>query len=299
MSDATTKHAFTMMDEEPVKGKGQFQMVMKQLARNPAAMLGLGIFLFLVLASVFGPMITPYDYAQPDVMNAYLGPCWAHPFGTDNMGRDILSRVLMGGRYSLTIGLASTVLGSLLGMAIGAVAGFYGGTVDEVIMRIGDVIQSIPGMILNVAISCALGTGFFNCILALSIGGIIPAARMTRASILSIRKMEYVDAASIMNCPSWIIMLKHLIPNVLAPAIVGMTMGIGSNIQAAAGLAYLNLGVRPPTPEWGAMLSDGRAHLTRYPHMCLFPGLMIVITVLALNLFGDGLRDALDPKQKK
>jgi ABC-type dipeptide/oligopeptide/nickel transport system permease subunit len=166
-------------------------------------------------------------------------------------------------------------------------------------MRVCDIFQSIPGQIMDVAISCALGTGFVNCIIALSISGISGTARMMRASILSIREMDYIQAASITNCSTARTIIRHLIPNAFSPIIVQATMGIGGHITAAAGLAYLGLGVQPPTPEWGAMLSEGRAYIRQYPYMCIFPGLLIVITVLSLNLLGDGLRDALDPKLKR
>ena len=200
---------------------------------------------------------------------------------------------------SLTLGILSTLFGSICGMILGAVAGYFGGTVDEVIMRLADVIQSIPGMVLNIAVACVIGTGYWKTIIVLGIGGITGGARMMRANIMKIRDMEYVEAAAVTNCSNAKIMVKHLIPNAFSASLVGMTMGIGFHIMAASGLAYLGLGVQPPTPEWGAMLADGRSDLARYPWVCIFPGLAIMVTVLAINLFGDGLRDALDPKLKK
>lgn len=284
---------------EVVKRQNQLVAVWKRLLQSPSAVVGMVVFAILVLVAILSPVIAPYDYAKIDVLHANMAPCLAHPFGTDNVGRDIFSRLIVGARYSLTLGLCATVLGTVAGMFFGALAGYFGGTVDEIIMRITDIVQSIPGMVLNVAVACAIGTGFWKCILVLSIGGISGAARMLRAQILSIRSMEYVEAAGVTNCSPAKIILKHLIPNAFAPQIVGMTMSIGGNIMAAASLAYLGLGVAPPTPEWGAMLSEGRDYLAKYPWMCIFPGVMIMITVLSLNLFGDGLRDALDPKQKK
>ena len=279
--------------------KGQLATLWKRLRQSPSAMIGMVVFGALVILAIGAPWIAPYSYSKLDVLQANQGPSWQHLCGTDQVGRDIFSRLLYGARYSLTLGICATLLGTIVGMFFGALAGYFGGVVDEVIMRFTDVIQSIPGMVLNVAVACAIGTGFWKCILVLAIGGITGAARMLRAQIMQIRSMEYIEAASVTNCSSAKVIMKHLIPNSFAPMIVSMTMQVGGNIMSAASLAYLGLGVAPPTPEWGAMLSEGRDYLAKYPWMCIFPGIMIMITVLSLNLFGDGLRDALDPKQKK
>lgn len=284
--------------QEKVKRQTQLSLIWKRLKQSPSAMIGMTVFAILVLIAVFADFIAPYEYDKIDVLNAYAPPSAEHWCGTDLVGRDIFSRLVVGARYSLTLGLSATILGTIAGMFFGAIAGYCGGVVDDLIMRFTDIIQSIPGMVLNVAMACVIGTGFWQCILVLSIGGITGAARMLRAQILSIRSMEYVEAAAVTNCSPAKIILKHLIPNAFAPQIVGMTMSIGGNIMSAASLAYLGLGVAPPTPEWGAMLSEGREHLSRYPWLCIFPGVAIMITVLALNLFGDGLRDAFDPKLK-
>ena len=289
----------TKTNGETLQRKGQLAMLWKRLRQSPSAMIGMVVFGALVILAIGTPWVAPYDYAKLDVLQANQGPSWQHLCGTDQVGRDIFSRLLYGARYSLTLGICATLLGTVVGMFFGALAGYFGGVVDEVIMRFTDVIQSIPGMVLNVAVACAIGTGFWKCILVLAIGGITGAARMLRAQIMQIRSMEYIEAASVTNCSSAKVILKHLIPNSFAPMIVSMTMQVGGNIMAAASLAYLGLGVAPPTPEWGAMLSEGRDYLAKYPWMCIFPGVMIMITVLSLNLFGDGLRDALDPKQKK
>jgi len=289
----------TKTNGETLQRKGQLATLWKRLRQSPSAMIGMVVFGALVILAIGAPWIAPYDYAKLDVLQANQGPSWQHLCGTDQVGRDIFSRLLYGARYSLTLGICATLLGTVVGMFFGALAGYFGGVVDEVIMRFTDVIQSIPGMVLNVAVACAIGTGFWKCILVLAIGGITGATRMLRAQIMQIRSMEYIEAASVTNCSSAKVILKHLIPNSFAPMIVSMTMQVGGNIMAAASLAYLGLGVAPPTPEWGAMLSEGRDYLAKYPWMCIFPGVMIMITVLSLNLFGDGLRDALDPKQKK
>lgn len=182
---------------------------------------------------------------------------------------------------------------------MGAISGFFGGITDNVIMRLCDVIQSVPGMILNIALACVLGTGIFNTVLALGIGGVAGTARLMRASILKVRKMDYLEAAVSSNCSSTRIIIKHVLPNSFSPIIVQATMGVGARIIGAAGLSYLGLGVQPPLPEWGAMLTAGRDFIKQYPYLTLIPGLCIAIVVLSLNLFGDGLRDALDPKLKK
>jgi peptide/nickel transport system permease protein len=285
--------------DKPVRKKSQFWAVVKQLFKNKAAVVGFVIIAILIILALLAPWIQPYDYTEINPADAWQGPSLRHLCGTDQLGRDMLSRLLIGSRYSLQIGIWATFFATLAGVIVGAIAGFFGGAVDEVIMRVIDVIQSIPGMILNVAVSAALGPGYINCIIALAAGGVAGSARMMRASILGIRQMEYINAASLINCGNSRIIAKHLIPNAFAPMIVAATLGIGNTIMMASGLSYLGLGVQAPTPEWGAMLSGGRNYLRRYPFMSIFPGLLIMITVLAFNLFGDGLRDALDPKQKK
>lgn len=285
--------------EAPKKARGQFMQVMIRLKENPAAVLGLVIFLVMVILAILAPVIAPYGYNDMDYSHMIEGSSKLHLLGTDPLGRDTLSRLLYGARYSLAIGIFATLLGSAIGIVIGSISGFWGGAVDEFLMRIMDVIQSIPGMILNMAMACALGAGFMNCILALAINQIPGSARIIRSSIIKIRGQEYIEAASVINCSRFKTIVKHIIPNAISPTIVQMTMGVGGKITAAAGLSYLGLGVQQPTPEWGAMLADGRAYMTQAPLMCIVPGIAIMITVLALNLFGDGLRDAMDPRLKK
>ena len=282
-----------------VKRKSQLSIVWGQLKKNPAAVTGMIMFGFLLFIAIFAPLIAPYNYSSINVFNANRPPSSTHFFGTDQVGRDIFSRILVGTRFSLTLGIFSVLMGTIFGLFIGSIAGFFGNIVDDVIMRISDIFQSIPNMVLNVAVACVVGTGFWQCIFVLSINSIPITARMIRNQILKIRTMEYIEAAGVINCSTPRIILKHLLPNSFAPIIVGMTMSVGGNIMAAAGLAFLGLGVQAPTPEWGAMLSEGRQFIERFPWMCIFPGIFIMITVLSLNLFGDGLRDALDPKLKK
>lgn len=285
-------------DNEPVKKQSQFKAVMKRLSKNKLAVVGLIIFAIFIFIAVIAPLIAPYNYAEMSMSEKNQTPSAVHILGTDDMGCDILSRLLIGTRYSLGLGLGACVLGLFIGIILGCISGFFGGWVENLIMRFCDVMQAIPGMLLAVVISSALGNGLFNTMLALSIGRIPFVCRMLRAQFLSERKLEYVEAAQAENCSKLKIMFKHILPNTVSPLIVATTMGIGGTITMAASLSYIGLGVQAPTPEWGAMLSAAKAMIRHYPHEILFPGLCIAILVLSLNLFGDGLRDALDPKLK-
>ena len=293
------KNNLVNTDDVVVKKQNQFVEVFKRLRQRPSAMVGLTLLTILILIALLSPWIIPYNYAKIDVLNANQPPSSAHWFGTDQIGRDILSRCMYGARYSLTLGILATLIGTAIGLVFGSIAGYFGGKTDDIMMRITDVFESIPGMVLNIAVACAVGPGFFNTIWALSIGGISGTARMIRAQILKIRSQEFIEAAEVTNCSTTKVIIKHLLPNAISPTLVGMAMGVGWHIMGAAGLSYLGLGVQPPTPEWGAMLADARAYLAKYPWMCIFPGVCIMITVLSFNLMGDGLRDAMDPKLKK
>lgn len=277
----------------------EFKRIMKQMRKNKMAMLGLIIFLIELILLVLAPLIIPYDYTAMDIMAIQQGPSAQHWFGTDELGRDIFSRILYGGRYSVTMGLISVAISTTIGMAIGAVAGYFGGQVDNIIMRILDVIQSLPAMLLTIVISAALGSGYFNTILALSVNGLPASARMLRAQMMKVRDSEYIEAAVSINCSRFRIITSHLITNSLSANIVQATMAVANMIVMAASLSFIGLGVQPPTPEWGAMLSGARQFIRQCPHMVIAPGMAIAITILALNLLGDGLRDALDPKLKR
>ena len=276
----------------------QFWLTLGRLKRNHLAMVGLVIIVVMIILALLAPYISPYPYEAADFKNRYATPSAEHWFGTDELGRDIFSRLLYGSRYSLRIGLISVAISAIGGIFFGALAGYFGGAVDNIIMRLLDVLQAIPGIVLAIAISAALGPGLTNSVIALSISSIPGYARMTRASILNVRKMEYLEAATSINCSNARIIWKHVLPNALSPLIVQATMGIAGAIMGAAMLSFIGLGVQPPTPEWGAMLSAGRNYLRDYPHLCIFPGIMIMMAVLSLNMLGDGLRDALDPKLK-
>ena len=280
------------------KKKSEFARVMRQMSKNKLAMIGLAIFIVEIVLAILAPYISPYSYTKMDMTACFATPSATHFFGCDDMGRDIFSRVLYGARYSISIGILAVLFSVVIGCAIGAVAGYFGGQVDNIIMRLLDVIQAIPGMLMMIVISAVLGPGYLNTIIAMSFGSIPGMARMLRAQMLKERTNEYIEAATSINCSTFRIIFHHLIPNCLSPIIVQATMGVGQTITLAAGLSFIGLGVQPPIPEWGAMLSASRQFMRQAPHLVVFPGLAIAVTVLALNLMGDGLRDALDPKLK-
>lgn len=284
---------------DKIKKQSEFVRVMKQMSKNKLAILGLIILLTEFVLVLLAPVIAPYDYAYMDVMAMQQGPSAAHWFGTDELGRDIFSRVLYGGRYSITMGLFAVLISQTMGMTLGAIAGYFGGQVDNVMMRVLDIVQSLPAMLLSIVLSAVLGPGYFNTILALSVNGMPGAARMLRAQMMKVRDNEYIEAAQSINCSKVRIIVNHMIPNSFSPNIVQATMGVAHMITMAASLSFIGLGVQPPTPEWGAMLSGARQFIRQCPYMVIFPGLAIAITILALNLMGDGLRDALDPKLKR
>jgi ABC-type dipeptide/oligopeptide/nickel transport system permease subunit len=281
------------------KKESNFTQILKRLATNPVAMAGLIVILLLILASIMAPLICTYGPYEMDFGAISCTPNSKHWFGCDQLGRDIFSRIVYGGRYSLSLGLIASLFTAFVGNAIGIAVGYAGGKIDNIAMRICDIISAIPGQLLAIVISTALGAGFGNTILALSIGGIPGSVRNSRAMCLRERQMEYLEAAQSINVSKAKIMFKHMMPNIISPAIVGTTMSVGGTITQAAGLSFIGLGIQPPTPEWGAMLSDGRNYILTNPHFLIFPGLMIGIVVLCINLFGDGLRDAMDPKLKK
>lgn len=269
------------------------------LLRNRFAVAGGVVIILLVLAAVAAPVVAPYDPVAQDYDHLLEGPSLAHPFGTDNFGRDILSRVIYGGRISLTVGFLGTLLGVAGGVIVGILAGYYGRWVDSVLMRLLDIQLAFPGLLLAIAIIAVLGVGNENVVIAIGIFSIPVFARVLRGSILSLKQADFVMAARAVGAGDRRLMFAHLLPNAIQPILVIATLRLGTAILTAASLSFLGLGIRPPSPEWGAMLSDGRQFLQNAPHVAIFPGLAILLTVLALNLLGDGLRDALDPKLKK
>ncbi|GAB4407812.1 MAG: ABC transporter permease [Anaerolineales bacterium] len=287
------------MTKPKFKKQSEFSAVVRRLSKNPSAVLGFVVAVFLALIAIFAPLIAPYPYDKQDLLNTRQPPSAQHLFGTDELGRDVFSRVIWGSRFSLTVGVLAVLLGSGIGVFFGSLAGYFGGVVDDIVMRFMDILQSIPDILLAITISVVLGPGFFNTLLALSVGGIPMACRLMRAGILSIRKLEYLEAAVAINASTPRIILRHVLPNAFAPVLVSATMMIGHIILGAAMLSFIGLGVQPPTPEWGSMIAGGRSLIRSCPWMVTFPGIFIMLAVLALNMFGDGLRDALDPKLKK
>ena len=276
-----------------------FFTVLKQFSRNKMALTGLVIILIIVITGIFAPIIAPYNYATIDPINANMSPNAEHWFGTDAYGRDILSRIIHGARYSLAIGVLASLLGTVVGVFFGSIAGYFGGKVESLILRACDVIQSIPNILLCIIVSQALGRGFFPTIIALSFYSIPEMVRILRATMMSLREQEFIEASRAINCSNLRILVSHILPNCMSPIIVSFSLGIGMKIMSSAGLSFLGLGVQDPIPEWGAMISAGRAQLRYAPHVVLFPGLFVALVVLAFNIVGDGLRDSLDPKLRR
>ncbi|CUX58466.1 Glutathione transport system permease protein GsiD [Clostridium sp. C105KSO15] len=281
-----------------VKKNSELMRILRQLSKNRLAVVGLIIIVIELIVAILAPYIIPYDYTTMDMASTFATPSLKHLFGCDDMGRDIFSRVLYGARFSISMGVLSIAIATVIGCTVGAVAGFYGGWIDNLLMRFLDIIQAVPGLLMNIVIAAILGPGFINTIIAMAFGYIPGMARMLRAQMLKERGNEYIEAANSINCSKFRIIVHHLIPNCMSPIIVQATMGVAQAITLAAGLSFIGLGIQPPTPEWGAMLSGARQFIRQAPHLIFFPGLAIAITVLALNLMGDGLRDALDPKLK-
>lgn len=270
----------------------------QRLKRNPTAMFGLFIIIFLTLVALFAPIISPYDPIAINLINSVKPPSSAHWLGTDYYGRDILSRIIYGTRISMTVGFVVQFIATVIGVTLGAVAGYYGGKIDMLIMRLVDIMMSFPGLLFIIAVRVALGPGLFNVFIAMSIVSWTGKARLVRSQVLAIREMDYVDAARAMGVRTPVIIFKHILPNCLAPVIVGVTMGIAGAIMAEAGLSFLGLGVQEPIPSWGSIVNEGLGYLRTAPWYSLFPALAIAVLVLGFNLFGDGLRDALDPRLK-
>jgi peptide/nickel transport system permease protein len=272
----------------------------RRLRYSITARIGMVIVAVIALAAVIAPLVDPYDpKLDSDLENSRQPPSWRHIMGTDNLGRDIFRRILHGARLSLSVGIVAVAISGTGGTILGLVSGYFGGTVDMVIMRMVDILMAFPSMLLAIAIVAVRGTGLFNTVLAISVVGVTGYARLVRSMVLSLREREYILAAHMVGVRSPRIILRHILPNSLAPVIVSATMGIGGAILTAAALGFLGLGAQPPAPEWGVMISDGRPFLRQTPHMVFFPGMAIMFTVLGFNLLGDGLRDALDPQMQE
>ena len=267
-----------------------------RLLAHRGAALGLGIATLLVAVAILGPALAPHDPSAQDLGERLAGPSLSHPLGRDALGRDVLSRLLVGARVSVWVGLVVVGISATVGTVAGALVGLLGGWVDEVTMRLVDVLLAFPGILLAIAITAVLGPGLDHVVIALCLLGWVGYARLVRGQVLSLRERAFVQAAVALGAGRLAIARRHLIPNVLAPVVVEATFGIAGVIVAEAGLSFLGLGVQPGTPSWGSMIDEGRAYLERAPHIAAFPGLAILVVVLGLNALGDGLRDALDVK---
>jgi peptide/nickel transport system permease protein len=272
--------------------------VWKRFRQNKAAMAGLVFIVIIALAAIFAPLIAPFGITDRSVGQYRQGPSSAHWFGTDTIGRDVFSRVIYGARVSLKIGLAASAISLIIGVLLGATAGFFGGILDTVISRITDVFLSIPYIVLAVAIASILGRSETTVILVLGLTGWLSICRIVRSSFLSLKQLEYVEAATALGYSRSRIMFRHMLPNALQPIIVYGTISVGSVILAEAALSFLGVGPQDPTPAWGLMVAEGKSLLAVAPHLLFFPGGAIFLTVVALVFMGDGLRDALDPKLK-
>ena len=300
MPEATT----AMLDSAELKRSARaarikaYREAWHRFCRNKTAVFGLVVICILVFIAIFAPILSPYAYDAIDPINAYQSPSFAHPFGTDGLGRDLLSRVLYGTRYSLLIAFCSQAVGIGLGLLLGNLAGFFEGIVSDLIMRFCDIFQAIPATLMAILISQTLGAGFFSTVIALAVTTAPSITRISRALILQIRNQEYIEAGRAINCSNSRLILRHILPNIIPQVIISFTGGLSGKFIESAGLSYLGLGVQPPTPEWGALLTDGKNYLRYYPNLVVAPGAFILIAALAFNLVGDGLRDALDPKMR-
>ena len=281
------------------KRRSLFRDIWHRLTKNKGAVVGLCIIAALLIMMCLSFLIDYSAVTKTDLSNRFLPPSLAHPFGTDDMGRDLFLRVVYGTRYSLSIGFGATALAAIAGVCIGSVAGYYGGFVDDVIMRLTDILASVPAMLLGMVIVSILGGSVPNLIFAIGICSVQYYIRITRASFLAIRGQEYVEAAKVIGMSDPKIIFTQILPNAFSPVIVTFTATIGIAILVAASLSFIGLGVSVPMPEWGALVSSGRNVLRTAPYLSTFPGVFIMITVLAFNILGDGLRDALDPKLKR
>ena len=284
--------------EKPVKKIGILKETWMSLRRNRLAMFGLFLILLLAFTALFADVIAPYGMDDQMLSRRFRSPSGENFFGTDNLGRDIFSRVVYGSRVSLLIGLFAATISAAAGVFLGSLAGFYGGRIDNVIMRGVDILMAIPSMLLAISIVAALGPGIRNVVIAVAIAAVPGYARIVRASILSVKEQEFVEAARCIGANDKRIIFRHILPNCLAPIIVQITMSVAKAILEAASLSFIGLGVQPPSPEWGAMLSAARPYIRDHWHVVAFPGFAIMAVIFGLNLFGDGLRDALDPRLK-
>lgn len=286
------------IEEVAFPSRSPIKMLINRFKKNKRALIGFWMVVIFLVIAIFAPLIAPYDPLEQNMQIKLESPSFAHPFGTDEFGRDILSRIMYGAQISLMIGVISVLFAVIFGVALGTVAGYFGGLLDSIIMRIMDVLLAFPSFLLAMAIVSVLGPGMINVMIAIGVFSIPTFSRIARSEVISIKNKEYIEAAQAIGAKDRLIIFKHLIPNSISPIIVLSTLRIATSIITAAGLSFLGMGAQPPTPEWGAMLSEGREYLRVAPHVSTIPGLAIMFMVLGFNMLGDGLRDALDPKMK-
>ena len=302
MNKMNEKNAQVTADNlKEFKGRSLAEETARRLMKNKGAIVGMCFLILLIIVAIASEFLFDFDtdiiLVQAD--NSFAPPSAQHIFGCDQSGRDIFARILYGARYSLIIGIGSVSIGLFFGLILGSLAGFYGGFIDNLVMRANDILYSIPNIMIAVVVVSIFGTSTASLLFSLSISAASSFSRITRAAVMQVRGMEYIESAYAMGLPTWKVIMRHIIPNCLSPIIVQVTLAVGNNIISASSLSFLGVGIPVPLPEWGAMLAEGRNYIRSAPWMCIFPGLAIMLTVLALNLMGDGLRDALDPKLKK
>ncbi|HHT16444.1 MAG TPA: ABC transporter permease [Papillibacter sp.] len=280
------------------KKQSRLRDIWRQLKKSKLSVVALIVLCLIILVAILAPVLAPYHYAQQNAKLKNAPPSAQHLLGNDRLGRDILSRLIWGSRQSLQMGVLAVAIAAVVGILIGSVAGYYGGWVDNLSMRLLDIYQAIPMFLLSVSLAAIMGPSLKNAIIALGVGTVPGYARIMRASVLTVREKEYVEASRAINASNARIIFKHIVPNAIGPLIVQITMGVGSCILAGSALSYIGLGAQPPIPEWGAMIADARGVMRQYPTHALYPGICVMISVLACNLLGDGLRDALDPRLK-
>ena len=282
------------------KKRSQIAMIWRRFVKNRMAMIGLILFAIMLIIAVVSPLFINYetDVIQQTISERFMSPSAEHLFGTDQFGRDIFSRVLWGARISMSVGVAVVIISLIIGSILGAVAGFFGGIADNIIMRFMDILLAIPGTMLAITIVAALGGGIQNLLLALSIEQIPKMTRIVRSSVLTLKTQDYIEAARACGTTNPRIIYRHIIPNAIGPILVQASLTVARTIISVASMSFIGLGINPPEPEWGAMLSEAKNQLMNYPYLVVAPGVAIILTVTSLTLVGDGLRDALDPKMK-
>ncbi len=298
MSDPTSTLPAADVEPHVSISFSNWRMIYKRLSRNKAGLIGGYLILFFIIVAIAGPFFTVHDPVSVDYSTKLLSPSSDYWMGTDHNGRDIFTRLIHGMSITLYIGFLSVLVGALIGVPLGIFSGYYGKILDSVVMRLIDILLAFPGILLAIALVSVLGGSITNVILAVGVFSVPGFARIVRGSTMAVRKLEYIDAVRALGAGDMRIIFLHILPNIMSPIIVQATIRIAIAILIASGLSFLGLGAQPPTPEWGAMLSQGRSYMFDHPHVALFPGLAIASVVLAFNLFGDGLRDAFDPKLK-